>query len=106
MVVRGTPISLHRGQYECLARWERVGYRGGPDAATISVGEISDGGWYVDVIGQGANRRPRAYPTKREAWIVVKNWMRKLGGVGSEWERIPCYGGTPHDWVGNRITVT
>jgi hypothetical protein len=75
MVVRGTPIRLNRGHYECRARWERVGYRGGPDAATISVGVLTDGGWYVDVIGQ-ANHRPRAYPTKQDAWAVVKNWMR------------------------------
>jgi hypothetical protein len=25
---------------------------------------------------------------------------------GSEWERIPCYGGIPYGWVGERITVT
>jgi hypothetical protein len=31
--------------------------------------------------------------------------MRRLGGTGSEWERIPCYGGIPHDWVGEQLTV-
>jgi hypothetical protein len=79
-----------------------VGHRGGPGAAIISVGELVDGGWYVDVIGQ-ANSRPRAYATKQDAWTVVQNWMRKLGG--GEWERIPCYGGIPPGWVGERVTV-
>ena len=57
----------------------------------------------MDVIGQ-AGRRPRAYPTKQDAWVVVQNWMRQLGG--GEWERIPCYGGTPPGWAGERITVS
>jgi hypothetical protein len=101
MVVRGEPITLKRAKYECRARWERVGYRGGPHAAIVAVGELDDGRWYVDVIGQ-ANRRPRAYATKHDAWVVVQQWMRHFGG---EWERIPCYGGIPPDWVGERITV-
>lgn len=101
MIARGEPITLKRAGYECRARWDRVGHRGGPHAAIIAVGQLADDRWFVDVIGQ-ASRRPRAYPTKQDAWMVVKNWMRHFGG---EWERIPCYG-IPHDWVGERITVT
>jgi hypothetical protein len=102
MIVPGEPISLKRAQYECRARWERAGSRGGPHAANISVGELADGRYYVDVIAPGANRRPRAYPTRQDAWAVVRNWMRHLGG---EWERIPCYGGIPPGWVGQRIVL-
>jgi hypothetical protein len=102
MRFRGEPVTLHRAQYECRARWERAGYRGGPYAATIAVGTLANGRWYVDVVG-GPNRRPRAYPTKADAWTVVRNWMRHFGG---EWERIPCYGGIPYGWLGERITVT
>lgn len=101
MQFRGEPFKLHRARHECRARWERVGYRGGPFAAIIAVGELDDGRWYVDVIGQ-VHQDPRAYPTKQQAWIVARNWMRRIGG---QWERIPCYGGIPPGWVGERITV-
>jgi hypothetical protein len=98
---RGEPIELHRVRHDCRARWDRPGNRGGPFAAAISVGMLDDGRWYVDVIGQ-VNHRPRAYPSREHAWTVVRNWMRHLGG---EWERIPCYGGIPLGWVGERMTV-
>lgn len=60
---------------------------------------MEDGRWYVEV--RQIRQEARAYPDRAAAWTVVRAWMRHIGG---EWERIPCYGGVPHNWQGERIS--
>jgi hypothetical protein len=90
-VERGEPIDLSRVGHECRAKW-RTGAVGTWRQVQVAVGELDDGRWFVERVGQ-IHGRPRAYSSKAAAWHVARQLM--AAQVDAEWERVPCYPSEP-----------
>jgi hypothetical protein len=66
--------------HNCLARWTLLDTAEWP--VQISVGTLSQGGWYVDHGGFGC----RGFPDKAAAWAAIRHLMSLHDG---SWEQLP-----------------